>query len=619
MRSVLALALLVVPCPAAGLAAAPKTESRAVEELLPRDAVFYFRYDGYEPHRKAYDRTALSRAMKEDLGEFLEHLVEVLADAATSAIKDRNPEDVQKLAAGRKEFLAYLWRHGLAVSAEVSMLPAGANPSPLLGLRLRVRLTVVFPEGGTAESRAFLLPLFDRLAGGMDNGVKKRQLRLRTVHEWGDNDLRAAWWQEGRHVLLVLGNDTIDGALDVIDRRRSNLGAHPLLAKLTAFKDYETDIRGFVDLQKVVDLLRTPEPNENKLAMWGEMAARMVVLQELGLTGLKNLTFHLGFDRQYQRSTVVVNVAEPAQRRGLLRLVFAPLDYAPAKLPPLPPDAASVRVSPVDWPTLYDVIRRIRKLVSIPAALAGGGLSKEALAGLDLGVDVPKEILEHLDSTLVLYNSLSEGPFVLGQGVAIKVKDEQKLGEGMQKLTQGLAKLTSLPGAEVQQRTYRGVDLFILSLGTEIPVAPTYAIHKGWLVLGVFPQSVKGFILRAEGKHEAWQPPALVAEALALARKKSRPGSKLAAVTVTDPRPATAVGLALMPIVARGLVAAGVSFDVSKVPNAQSVTRWQFPGVSLFYDDGNALRWESHFSIELPADWILLAAVQYAFGLASLP
>src|SRR5260370_40096323 len=105
MRSVFDLAfLLVITCPASGLAAEIKPAARTVEELLPGDSLFYFRYDGNEPHRKAYDRTALGRAMKEDLGEFLEHLVDVLVDAVTSSLRDRNPEEVQKLAAGRQQF-----------------------------------------------------------------------------------------------------------------------------------------------------------------------------------------------------------------------------------------------------------------------------------------------------------------------------------------------------------------------------------------------------------------------------------------------------------------------------------------------------------------------------------
>src|SRR5438445_7234373 len=148
---------------------------------------------------------------------------------------------------------------------------------------------------------------------------------------------------------------------------------------------------------------------------------------------------------------------------------------------------------------------------------------------------------------------MSEGPVLLGQAAAIKVKDEKKLAQGLEKLVQGLIKMTAGAGLQVQKRTYRGVDMVGSSFTLPLPVAPAYTIHKGWLVIAGFPQPVKGYILRSEGKYKVWQPPALVEEALALAKKKARPNSKLAAVTITDPRPVMTVGLSLLPVVARYL------------------------------------------------------------------
>jgi hypothetical protein len=603
MRYVLGLAWLLMTWPASGLAGEQPPLSPAVESLLPADALAYVRYDGYEPHRKAYEQTALGRAMRDDLGEFLEYLGSFLAENLLVRLKEKNPAAIQKLAGSGQRFATYLWRHGLVLAVEARNLPPGANPLPLLDLKVRVRLTLIFPEGGTAQHQALLLPLLSGLAANGDTPVKTRPLRGRTLHEWVEGDFRAAWWPEGRHLILVLGNDTVEDALDVVERRRPNLQTSKLFQGVAAFKDYETDLRGFVDLQKIVALARTITTNDDKLAQVKELLTRSLLFHQLGLPGLKSLTFHLGFDRQYQRSTMVVHVAEPSQRTGLLRLVFAPVAFVPAALPPLPPDAASVRVSAVDWFVFHDVVRQMSNLARLQGVFSSGVLPKDPLA--NLGVDLSREILAHLDSTLVLYNSLSEGPFVLGQGVAIKVKNEKKLGDGIQKLAQGLARDNTL-GIEIQKRTYRGVDLFTLSLPAPYPLAPTYTIHKGWLVLGTFPQSVKGFILRAEGNYKVWQPPALAAEALALAGKRAGPRSKLAAVTVNDPRPPMAVGLSLLPVVARVLGASGLALDVTRIPNAQAVTEWQFPGVTVFHDDGNALRWESHSSIDVPGDWLLL-------------
>ncbi len=612
MKHVLAWAFLLVVGPTSAIAVEQDANASRVEQLLPADAFFYLRYDGYDPHRKAYDRTALGHAMKGDLGEFLEYLTVVSTDALASGLKDWNPRGMQKLAASRAKVLNYLWRHGLALGAEIRPVFAGEKKPVFLDLQVRMRLTLIFPDGAMPAQRTLFLPLLDTLLGTESNPVKTRQVSQHTIHEWIKDDFRVAWWTEGRHLVLVVGNDVLEPVLEVAQGRRANLESKRLLQKVASFNDYETDLRGFVEFGPLLEVMAAPSVSDNLLAMGAQRLIMRLFLQQSGLSGFKDVAFHLGFDRQYQRSSVIVGVAPQQQRVGLLRLVFAPVEFEPAKLPRLPPDVDSFRVSPVDWAQLYHVVRHLAQLASLADAIKGNIGLKDVLPAVNFKTDLPREILAHLDSTLVLYQSMTEGPSLLGQVVAIKVKDEHKLAEGMHKLAQEL--LNAAGGGELRKVSYRGIDMSVLSLMTPIPVAPTYAIHQGWLVLAVFPQPIKGFILRSEGKHKVWEPPALVAEALAQARKKAGPRSRLAAVTVTDPRPATTVGLSLLPIVVRAFAAGGFSFDVSKLPSAQAITDWQFPGVTVFYDDGNALRWESHSSIDVPEVWKLyLFALPFGF------
>src|SRR5260370_18782582 len=96
----------------AWLACSPGLENKpqelALESLLPADSMFYFRYDGYEPHRKAYDKTALARAMKDDLGEFLEVVGLAATELVSSGLKEKNPQALQKLAGNWKKVMDYL-------------------------------------------------------------------------------------------------------------------------------------------------------------------------------------------------------------------------------------------------------------------------------------------------------------------------------------------------------------------------------------------------------------------------------------------------------------------------------------------------------------------------------
>ncbi len=50
----------------------------------------------------------------------------------------------------------------------------------------------------------------------------------------------------------------------------------------------------------------------------------------------------------------------------------------------------------------------------------------------------------------------------------------------------------------------------------------------------------------------------------------------------------------------------GQEFDVTKLPSAQSVTGPLSPNVTVFFDDGDALRWESHESLGVPLRWAAL-------------
>lgn len=288
------------------------------------------------------------------------------------------------------------------------------------------------------------------------------------------------------------------------------------------------------------------------------------------------------------------------------------------------PDAASVSVRHVDFVRIYDQLAQWYSLFNVAQALANGNWPANSLDELNrfLGIDLRDDLLERLDSTTVFWNALSEGPFLMGQAFAVKVKDAGKVLRALDKLDQALRRFqqerrerqnhTVLRASEecaqrdgqqvgFEKRTYCGVDMYVL---TPSPVPITFALHKGWLIVRVLPQAVKGCIRRFEGRGEAWKAPPIVGHVVAVAKKDAPAGSKLAAVTVNDPRPSVEVALALLPTFA-ALAGTG-QVDVSKFPNAHAVNEHLFPGVTIFHDDGNALRWESHFAIWIPDESTVL-------------
>ncbi len=375
-------------------------------------------------------------------------------------------------------------------------------------------------------------------------------------------------------------------AVRVIDGLRSNLTAAPWYPELAQFNRYETDMRGYVNLETLVERLASLGLDEPAFGNVKDHIARQLLLRHLGLHGLKNLTFHLGFDGKYQRSTVRLGVPEPAQRGGLLKLVGGTIDFTPDRLPALPPDADYVSARRVDWSNVFDFIRNTYGMSAVSQLFTGR--LPERFPDLDrlIGCDFRKDFLEQLDTTLVSYGAHSEGPFFLGQGFAVRLKDADKVRMAVAGVAKALGELG--PQLVAEKRMFHGEEVYVLS-NFYLPL--TYAVHKDWLVFALFPQPVQGFVMRSGGKYRAWQTPPELHDVLAKARQEN-PRGKLLAVTVSDPRPAMTLGLALLPAFIQYFnVLAGTSvLDVSKIPNVQSINEWLFPNVSLFFDDGQALR-----------------------------
>ncbi len=589
-RCVVALAVVCLP----GLVQA-QPEARPPEALLSADTLLFFRFDGIEAHRQAYDKTALAEVMRGELGKLLEYVATVIRDNVGPALLKENllqglpPDQLLKIQSAANQVptaLGLLWRQGFVIGFEMASL----EPP-------RLQLTLVFPDAKEEKDRDAVLGLFRLVAGLAGATVKENKIEGRTVSHVEANvedfPYQAAWWVEGHHVVLTLGTEKPERLLELAAGKRPNLTTSPLFQATTGFKKYETVARGFIDLQRAVKMARAAKQGTQ-------------IAEGLGLEGLQSLVMHFGFEGRYDRSTIMLNLSKErlGERKGLLRLAAAPESFQLSALPPIPPDATSVTAMHLDLGNLYDVLRDSVLVVAeavVPEEtkeikgffqLIEGGL------GDGLGVNWRKDLLGSLGDTLVFYNAPSEGPFSLGAGVIIKVKDAKKLHEtidGLIKLIPAAAKTD----VSLKKRTFHGVDLYTLHVAEEgFPFMPTYTIHNDWLVLGFYPQVVQGYVLRCSGKYGKWKPPPLLEEVLAVAKKS---GAKVTSISVADPRPTINQLFSIAPLIGSMVNSfAPNSFDVFMIPNAQSITEHLFPNVTISVDEGATLRLESYASLSLP-------------------
>src|SRR5579871_1254487 len=142
MRSLGLLGALLL-APAAALAQPP---SPAPETLLAADSIVYLRFDGIDPHRPAFERSALAEVLRGDVSNLLAYLDKLVRGAlGENAIKDRllkgaTPDQLLQHQAAAKQLsrlLEVLRRRGFVLGVEViGILPP------------RAQLTLVFPQAG---------------------------------------------------------------------------------------------------------------------------------------------------------------------------------------------------------------------------------------------------------------------------------------------------------------------------------------------------------------------------------------------------------------------------------------------------------------------------------------
>ena len=560
------------------------------ETLLAEESVLYLRFDGLGSHEDAYQRTALAQLLRNEFGPLIDDLTQRILDAlgprllSERLLEGAKPDQLLKVQNANKQMpqlLEYLGQNGFAVGAEVIAL---------FGHRFQV--TVVFPNGGRQENRSGIFGAIQLLGLMTQTEVEEANVEDRMVLRLNTPDpVKVACWQEGEHIVLTIGTEEVEHTLELVMGKRKNLTTNKVYQQLADFQQYETIKRGFFDLDRVSTIAKTAFPPAE------------TIIEQLGLSGLKNATFHIGFADQHIRTTFRLDM--PGERKGLLRVLSTTDAVEIEQLPAFPPDAVMVGANRFEIGTAYDAtIETIELAVSMtnPQGVADW---KRGLKELEegMGVDLRTDLFGTLGSNIIAYNSPSEGPLNMGTVVAVEVKDEKKLAESLDTLIKSLAATT---GAVVylKSREYRGATLNTVHVGERgFPFVPSYTIHRGWIAVSFYPQPVQGFILRSDGKHAVWSLPD-VAKRVVQDVTKDNPEARIIGINVSDPRPALAEALSLAPFVTQmiySFTGATADFDIAVIPNAQSTTERLSHNVSVIVDDGKSVRIEGYSSLPVPA------------------
>jgi hypothetical protein len=543
----------------------------ATEKYLSPTTQIYLRWDGYDAHRTGFEKTNSGQLLKGDMGTFLANLWTHLNENL-DLLERVNPQ-IAALAKQLPGTLSALGKHGFALGIEVRKV------SPP-----EVEMVCVFPgNGGPKGSMSKFVARILEVTGAPTKELRVNDIVMKHVSfaplEW-------AFGSDGDTALMILGTVDPAQALRRGHTKGNNISKNAVYKEMRGFKEFEVCSQGFVDVGGFARLVSGISPEIKEL------------VNDLGIKGLKSITFHSGFDGTAGRSVTDMNM--PGERKGLLAMTKS-RKFTLQELPALPHDSNSFSASSIDAPQMYDsVLHAIESGVKVfsPDVADVIKIGIQA-AEAQIGISIRDDLLASLGDLTVSYTSPSESPLPLlnlGSVTLIQVKNEKKLRATLETL---LKSLSNIPDLEVKKRNYRGVE--VLELNTGGISGYTMTIHKGWLAVASYPQPVHGFILRSTGEFPTWKADAATAKVLATLPKE------FVGFSYSDPRPGIELALSVVPPVVSALNGAAKiflpemrPFDVSTVPHPLEVNRFLFPTISVSIDDGKKLRVDTRSALALP-------------------
>lgn len=546
------------------------------ENYLPSKTQLYFRWDGMEQHKAAYSKTAVGKMMQGETGKFLDELWEYIHENAKIVAKNENEAKVEPLLKDLIKVVVSLHRDGLVIGAAVEQV----NPP-------NVQAVLVFPKA--AGESGTVLSLIQKIGKETNVPVKTSKVGKRLVHAINVEFLNVGWWGEGSDAVVFVGtSDPIQYAKD-IDAKKTGIAKHPLFQKVRGFNEFTTATRGYLDIGSLLKIARDVAPPAGK------------IIDEVGVDGLRGLTFVSGFDGDAEHSIVDLDIAGP--RKGLLSLA-SQKKISLKDLPVLPNDLRGFTAASANFSKSYDVITKL--IVGVVGVVAPNEVDniKEGIQGFEktIGVDLNKDLFGNFGDVVVSYNSPSDGFLGTGAVVAIQIKDGKKMTATIEKIVKAVP---AVPGAllNIKKKSYHGGE--ILQIGMEGDQLSNHiasiGIYKNWFVYSQYPTPIKGFILRQEGELPAWKPDPSLTKAL------SKFPSEFNSIQVSDPRPTVQTVLAIAPLafnLANTFGKLGIpgyrAFDLEHIPHAQEATRHLFPNVTISTDDGKRVRSETRGSLLLP-------------------
>lgn len=527
------------------------------EQVMPANSVMQFRYDGTAAHDAAWKKTAAYKALVSS---------EFYSSVKGWAIKLGGDQPV---AQPLERLIDHVLTSGMAIGASIKPGP-GDEPE-------QAYATVLLNGAASQRDVEFLL----RQAGAtIGDPSKKGAYTLAPLMLGpGSNDAGLNLVTFGPHLAITSGSD------DYLTRTTNPIAAR-LSASLKAnaastgenFATTWFDAKLLIDNFSKVELPTGPNSANQTPVPVGEL------LKILGVDSLQQLVSHSGMNGVACANSTRLEFTGP--RTGLMTIWNGPA-FRLKDLPPLPESTPSFYAGSLDWSAMYDatweILGKVAERVGPPDAMS----QLEGEYGRfqdDLGFRIKDDFIDALGPKHVIYADSANAFAGIGMGICLEVKDAAKLQRVVDTV---LAKVPVGPGGPqiVRSKKY-GREL--ISVGQQgVPIWPTLCIDKDWMIIALTPQMVESFLLRRDGKLDAWAPEGAVAETL-----KAFP-AEWQSLTVSDPRPLV-TSLGQYAPMLQSVLPGVAPLDL---PPSDLMTKPLFPNVSVCTVKDGVIHWQSRDSL----------------------
>jgi prepilin-type processing-associated H-X9-DG protein len=557
--------------------------------LHPQRSVLYGVWDGGEMHAAAIKDTAQYKSLVESgLFDYARKMLnQVLTSESVMSELGPGPS-AEELKQGSEAFGHFKTLYESGFSISISDGPLGEPPAPLG--------TVVLHDA--AGSGELMLPLLQ--LAGMGAQPQARTVAGRDVLSLpipGSPGFELAWFSEAQHLVVAVGPAAAEQAIGIADGRAPNVTAS---ARYQKYRDPDTDFEvaaaGWFDfgaLRNRFGEMPLPVPDVAQPPTINDFATA------LGIDSLGVIGGQMGY-----RGTATIArtfVEAPSPRRGLLALLDQPL-FTLEDLPALPQNASVFAAFSLDAATAWDTVLKSTRdtLALLPPEIGQEFEDSLRMLPLFLGLDLRNDLLAPLGDVHCFYGDPAGGPFGIGFGVAFSVTDADKLRSTVDALVaQGerLVGQVGLPVSVTAQRAHvDGRQLITVPAGV---FTPTVAVDDEWMVMSLYPQSVKTFFMRQDGALPKWTPTHEHREALAELPQK------FSAISIDDPRSSISSLYGFVPMVnstmhtmmphadGRGVVKA------ADLPPLEVVVGPLFPNVSVSVPGESGLEYHTRQSLAM--------------------